>query len=198
MCEGITPFTRSRRVTFSRTSVCSWSTFIKPRPRRPVQRSSPTKWRLAVSRTRYVAFPSNYPQIQNQLRFSGCSRASCCTGHGEATGDHCRRARCCRPGGVNNPYTSLSLFTPLYARSGLMCCVVLSVLHLLPLPITISPYVYPMSCMLSTIIHQANHALMSLPSRISINGCKDNEKKRLISLTSEKIGAGSISLKEGT
>ena len=49
-----TPSTRSRRVMCSRTSVSSWSTSIRPRPRRPVPRSSLTRWRLAASRTRRV------------------------------------------------------------------------------------------------------------------------------------------------
>ena len=46
--------TKSQRVTSSRTNVCLWSTSTKPRPRRPAPRSSPTRWRPAASRTRYV------------------------------------------------------------------------------------------------------------------------------------------------
>ena len=49
-----TPCIKSPRVTSSRTSVCSWSTSTKPRPRSPAQRSSQTRWRPAVSRTRFV------------------------------------------------------------------------------------------------------------------------------------------------
>ena len=49
-----TPSTRNQRVTFSRTNACLWSTSIKPRLRRTAQKSSPTKWKPVVSRTRSV------------------------------------------------------------------------------------------------------------------------------------------------
>ena len=51
---GTTNSTKSQRVTSSRTNVCLWSTSIKPRPRRPAPRSSPTRWKPAALRTRYV------------------------------------------------------------------------------------------------------------------------------------------------
>ena len=65
---GITRFTKNPRVMCSRTSACSWNTSIKLKPRRPAQRFSQTRWRLAVSRTRCVAVPffiflSRYPPV---------------------------------------------------------------------------------------------------------------------------------------
>ena len=54
--KGTTLSTKNQRVTSSRTSVSSWSTFIRQRPKRPVQRSSATRWRPVASRTRYFAY----------------------------------------------------------------------------------------------------------------------------------------------
>ena len=104
--QGTTRCTRSRRVTSSRTSVFSWSTSTRPRPRRPAPRSSRTRWRPAVSRTRYVSDLTPLPLqtlIVLCIRRIGGPRASCCARFGEEAGDPCCRARCPRPG-VNPTY----------------------------------------------------------------------------------------------
>ena len=70
-CKATTHSTRSRRVTSSRTSVSSWSTSTRLRPRRPAPRSSRTRWRPAVSRTRYVLY---YILLLRPLSFSAYRR----------------------------------------------------------------------------------------------------------------------------
>ena len=92
-----TPSTRSRRVTSSRTSVYSWSTSTRLRPRRPARRSLATRWRPAVSRTRYAAILI-FVSFHVLTALLGGSRASCCPCCGEEARDYCCRARCARPG----------------------------------------------------------------------------------------------------
>ena len=114
---GTTPCTKSPRVTSSRTSVCSWSTSTKPRPRSPAQRSSQTRWRPAVSRTRFVVpFPSyHFPHLTNTC--TGCSGTSCRSHRREATGYHCCRARGCpglNAGGMSVLLGNFTLSPPLF------------------------------------------------------------------------------------
>ena len=76
----------------SRTSVCWWSTFTKPRLKNHAQRCSQSKWRLVVRRTRsvtlfillafsYAAYSAEYPWT------------SCCPSRWETTGHPRRWAR---------------------------------------------------------------------------------------------------------
>ena len=52
--EATTSSTKNLRVMFSRTSVCWWSTFTRPRLRNHARRCSQTKWMHVVSRTKFV------------------------------------------------------------------------------------------------------------------------------------------------
>ena len=102
----------------SRTSVFSWSTSTRPRPRRPAPRSLRTRWRLAVSRTRYV-YPCTHPSSAAPYRrHPGCPRAPRCACAGEEAGDPRRGARCPCPG-VNPTYPP-SHRPPHAARSSLV------------------------------------------------------------------------------
>jgi hypothetical protein len=53
---GTTNSIRGPRVMCSRIRGSSWNTSTRPKPKRPVPRSSAIRWRLVVSRTRYVVF----------------------------------------------------------------------------------------------------------------------------------------------
>ena len=92
---GTTPCTKSPRVTSSRTSVCLWSTSTKRRLRNPAQRSSQTRWRPVVSRTRFVVPLPSYRLLHLTNACTGCSGTSCRSHRREATGYHCCRARGC-------------------------------------------------------------------------------------------------------
>jgi hypothetical protein len=57
----------------SRIRGSSWNTFTRPKLKRPVPKSSATRWRLVVSRTRCVQFilyftPSLSPQAARERR----------------------------------------------------------------------------------------------------------------------------------
>lgn len=56
---GITHCIKNQRVTSSRTSVCSWNTSTKQRPKRTAPRFSPIRWKPDVSRTRYAGRSSS-------------------------------------------------------------------------------------------------------------------------------------------
>jgi hypothetical protein len=84
--SGTTRFTKSPRVTSSRTSVCSWSTSTRLRPRRPAQKSSATRWRLAASRTRYVLVTQSFLMVFSpQYLTTGSPGTPCRPCPGEAT-----------------------------------------------------------------------------------------------------------------
>lgn len=150
--KATTRSTRSPRVTSSRTSVFSWSTSTRPRPRRPVPRSSPTRWRPAVSRTRFVKKYFEMSSANANSAISGCSRAS---------PSPCSREACCDPGcrarssrqGVN---TCIHPRTP-SAHTHYFSLVYITLSLVTPLAL---PCLYLMPRMLSTIKLQAAHAFL--------------------------------------
>lgn len=110
-----TCFTRNQRVTFSRTSVYSWSTSTKPKPRRTAQKSSRTRWRLVVSRTRSVIIDGFHHRCR-LMYYPGCSGTPCRSFGAKASGNY----RCGTRGnfGVNGclPVSPVVSFMPCISR----------------------------------------------------------------------------------
>lgn len=139
------------------------------------------KAKAEKTRTKVLSDQMEARRVKNKVRtyymhrqhificfLTGCPRASRSTCGGEATGDHRGRDRCCRSGvNISSPFVYASVRQ---VGSDMSCCIVVGLCIFTRYLHPLSPYVYPMSCISTTIIRQAPMLACLFLFRIYTNG----------------------------